>query len=415
LYFCYATAPSVFFDAASVFDAKVGQFIDICTIFIHDRDEDMKNLMIAGATLLLTTSIVSAGGVERSVPSVALLFEEGNYLELNFGLISPDVSGAQAITVGPSSEAGSSSGNMTEKYVQLGFGYKNDLTDQLALALIIDQPIGADVNYGADTTYAYGGGLSPLGSTATLNSVGLTALLSYEAANNLTVYGGVRAIRTSGDVALFNGYTLSTSTETNFGYVVGAGWERPDIAARVTLTYQSEVNHDFDATETLGATTITDLALTIPQSLTLEGQTGIAADTLLFGSVRWVDWTEFELAPEIYGTLAGSPTLVTYEDDTVTYNLGVGRRFSDEWSGAITASQEPATGGFKGNLGPSDGSTSLGVAATRTMDALRITGGLRYIWIGDAETQAPTAAGTTLGDFKDNSGWAAGIRIAYNF
>lgn len=378
----------------------------------------MKNLMTAGAALLLTTSIVSAGGVERSVPSVALLFEDGNYLELNFGLISPEVSGTQAITVGPSA-AGSSSGNMTEEYVQLGFGYKNDLTDQLSLALIIDQPIGADVNYGADTTYAYGGGLSPLGSTATLNSVGLTAMLSYEAANNLTVYGGVRAIRTSGDVALFNGYTLSTSTETNFGYVIGAGWERPDIAARVTLTYQSEVNHDFAATETLGATTVTDLALTIPQSLTLEGQTGIAADTLLFGSVRWVDWTEFELAPEIYGTLPGSPTLVTYEDDTVTYNLGVGRRLSDEWSGAVTASYEPSTGGFKGNLGPSDGSTSLGVAATRTIDALRITGGVRYIWIGDAETRAPTAFGqpdgTALGEFEDNSGWAAGIRIAYNF
>jgi hypothetical protein len=65
-----------FFDAASVFDAKVGQFIDICTIFIHDRYEDMKNLMIAGATLLLTTSIVSAGGVEqKNMSSLALVIK----------------------------------------------------------------------------------------------------------------------------------------------------------------------------------------------------------------------------------------------------------------------------------------------------------------------------------------------------
>lgn len=51
------------------------------------------------------------------------------------------------------------------------------------------------------------------------------------------------------------------------------------------------------------------------------------------------------------------------------------------------------------------------------MDSVRISGGVRYIWIGDAETEAPAPApaGTTLGDFNDNSGWAAGLKIAYNF
>ncbi len=112
----------------------------------------------------------------------------------------------------------------------------------------------------------------------------------------------------------------------------------------------------------------------------------------------------------------------TIDDDTVTYNLGLGRRFSDEWSGAVTAGYEAANGGISGNLGPTDGNKSLGVAATRTMDSLRITGGVRYIWVGDTETEAPLAftpggntPGVTLGEFKDNSGWAAGVRIAYNF
>ncbi len=383
----------------------------------------MKNVLTAGAALLLTTSIASAGGVERSVPSVGLLFEDGNYLELNYGYISPDVSGTQAIPLA-TAPAGADSGDIAEDYSQLSLGYKNDLTDELSFALIIDQPIGADVNYAEDTTYAYGGGISPFGSTASIDSVGLTALLSYEAPNEITVYGGVRAIQTSGEVALFNTYSMSTSTETDFGYVVGAAWERPDIAARVALTYHSEVTHDFTATEEVTGLpglaapvpeTETEFSTTIPQSITLEGQTGIAADTLLFGSVRWVEWSAFDISPTVFG--AGGSSLVDYSDDTITYNLGLGRRFNDDWSGAVTAGYEADNGGFSGNLGPTDGSTSLGVAATRTFEAVRITGGVRYIWIGDAETEAPAPApgGLTLGEFEENSGWAAGLRIAYNF
>lgn len=382
----------------------------------------MKNTLSAGAALLLSTSIASAGGVERAAPSAALLFEEGNYLELNFGFVSPEVSGEQQIPAGLGSPAGSDSGDMAEDYFQLGFGYKNDLNDRWSLAIIFDQPYGADVNYADDTAYAYGGGVTPFGSTATIDSNAITALVAYKLPDNLTVYGGARAVQTVGEVELFNTYSMEIDAETNFGYVVGAAWERPDIAARVSLTYHSEITHDFQATEAYPAELIgetpTEFSTTLPQSVTLEGQTGIAADTLLFGSVRWVDWTAFDITPPIFAL--GGSSLVDYSDDSVTYNLGVGRRFNDEWSGAVTAGYEAAKGGFSGNLGPTDGNTSVGVAVTRTMDALRITGGVRYIWIGDAETEAPGAftgdtPGVTLGDFSDNSGWAAGVRIAYNF
>ena len=382
----------------------------------------MKNLMPAGAALLLTTSLVNAGGIERATTSTALLFEEGNYLELNFGYVAPEISGTQAIPAGGGSPVGSSSGDMTDNYVQFGFGYKNDLTDQMSLAVIFDQPYGADVDYANDTAYAYGGGVTPFGSTATLDSNAVTLLLSYEPRENITVFGGGRAVQTSGEVALFNGYTMETSAETDYGYVLGAAWERPDIAARVSLTYQSAIEHDFVATEASPADMVppteTNFTTIMPQSLTLEGQTGVAADTLLFGSIRWVDWSEFDISPTIY-TMGGLP-LVDYEDDTVTYNLGLGRRFSDEWSGAVTAGYEASTGGFRGNLGPTDGNSSLGLAVTRTMDNVRITGGVRYIWLGDAETQAPLAltggmSGVTFGEFRDNTALAAGIRIAYNF
>ena len=376
----------------------------------------MKKLTTVGAVLLTTTSIAHAGGVERAVPSVGLLFEEGNYIEFSFGFVAPDVSGEQQIPLSGSA-AGSSSGDMAEDYFQLGFGYKNDLTSDLSLAVIFDQPYGADVDYSNDTDYAYGGGLGPLGSTASIDSNAVTVLGAYALPNNITVYGGGRAVRTEGEVALFNTYEMTTSSETNYGYVLGAAWERPEIAARVALTYHSEITHDFDSNEN---GTDTEFSTTLPQSWTLEAQTGIAADTLLFGSVRWVEWSAFDISPPEFASGPGGGSLVDYEDDTTTYNLGVGRRFNDDWSGAVTVGYEAANGGFSGNLGPTDGNTSLGVAATRTIDAVRITGGLRYIWIGDAETEAPGAftgdtPGVTLGDFTDNSGLAAGIRVQYNF
>jgi long-subunit fatty acid transport protein len=208
---------------------------------------------------------------------------------------------------------------------------------------------------------------------------------------------------------------MSTDTGSDAGYVVGVAWEKPEIAARVSLTYNSAITHDFTAIENI-APVPTAFKTEIPQSVNLEFQSGIAADTLLFGSIRWVDWSEFDITPAALLAASGA-SLVDYDDDTITYNIGVGRRFSDQWSGAVTVGYEPSTGGFSANLGPTDGFTSLGVAATYTHKRMEITGGARYIWVGDADTAAPApfAPGTTLGEFTDNSGVAFGLKVAYNF
>lgn len=67
--------------------------------------------------------------------------------------------------------------------------------------------------------------------------------------------------------------------------------------------------------------------------MTLEAQTGVAANTLVFGSIRWVDWSEFTIEPEMYaqitaGILGEPRALVDYPEDWWTYNLGVARQFT---------------------------------------------------------------------------------------
>lgn len=364
----------------------------------------MKKL-VGGATLaVLSAGMACAGGVERSSQSVGILFEEGTYVELTYGSVDPQVSGIQQSEVFNPPQIGNSTGDVSPSYNSVTLGFKTELTDKLEAAIILDQPIGASVNY-ADPAYAYGG------STAEISSNAITALLKYNLPNNFSVYGGARHQRAEGEVDLFIGYTMQTDVAQDWGWVAGVAWEMPEIAARVALTYNSAITHSFNATE-LGAISTT-FDTTVPQSVNLEFQTGIAADTLLFGSIRWVDWTAFDITPQIYGALLGS--LVDYDSDTITYNLGVGRRFNENWSGAIQVAHEPASGGFSGNLGPTDGYTSLGLAASYTHGNITITGGVRHIWIGDAITQNPVSAGTTLGDFSDNTGWAWGFQVGYQF
>lgn len=361
------------------------------------RDETMKRVLLATSAMIAAASGAQAGGVERSSQSVAILFEQGRYAELNFGRFSPDVSGLSPLSPG-------GSGDMAGDYNSWSLGYKMDIGERMALAMILDQPIGANVNYPTGTGY-------PLaGSTAKLTSSALTALLRYKFENNVSVYGGLRYETVHGEVSLPSipgGYTLNTNHDAEVGYVVGVAWEKPEIAARVALTYNSAITHTLDATETGLLAGTSNFDTEIPQSVNLEFQTGIAKDTLLFGSIRWVDWTAFIIDPD--GYIPADP-LVDYAGDRVTYNLGIGRRFNENWAGAVTVGYEKADGETTGNLGPSDGMKSIGLAATYTMDNMKITGGIRYVEIGDATTNPPVS-----GSFSGNSGVGVGVRIGYTF
>ena len=361
-------------------------------------------LLTAGALAMGATSSF-AGGLERSAQSAAILFETGTYAEFSIGNVAPDVSGNLAGVF--------NSDNMLGSYNTVSLGYKQPLGDKLDIAVILDQPIGADVDYPTSAAY-------PLaGTTAELDSLALTGLIRYKMPSNFSVYGGVRLESVEGKVNIRTAppvgpipvsYSLQTDRDYQAGYVFGVAWEKPEIAARVALTYNSAITHSLEMSETSTVTpsSVIQQDVEIPQSVNLEFQTGIAADTLLFGSIRWVDWTAFVINPPIYNAVYPPRPLVSYESDRVTYNLGIGRKFNETWSGAVLLSHEASSGDITGNLGPTDGFTSIGLAATYTHDKIKITGGVRYIDVGGATT--------TLGaQFEDNSAFGAGLRIAYSF
>jgi long-subunit fatty acid transport protein len=344
---------------------------------------------ILGTTALIAmASGAFAGGVDRSGQSVGVIFEEGTYAEFSLGLVNPDVSG----TLG-----GANSGNVAESYTQIGAAYKWNYGGDWDAAVIFHQPFGADVDYPTGTGY-------PLaGSNATLSSLGISGVAQYNLDGGMSVFGGVRAESLEMDVTLSGGYVASGDKTWGFGYLIGAAYERPDIALRVALTYNSAIDYEIDTNENIAGDSTTDV--TSPQSVNLEFQTGIAADTLLFGSVRWADWEQFQISPIGFATAnPASPNLVSFDDATTTFSLGVGRRINENWSAAVTLGYEEAGGTPVSNLGPTDGSRSIGVGATYTEGNIKITGGARYIEPGDATT--------TIGaNFEGNSAIALGLKI----
>jgi len=359
----------------------------------------MKKILGATTALVVGTLSAQAGGIERTAFNPAFLFENGNYFEVAFGSVSPSVEGT-----GPNTTFTGivGSGDMASTYSTISGAVKYQITDEFALGVVVDQPVGVDVAYAGGTTYFFNT------SSAEVNTLQLSVLGHYRFSPNFSAFGGVRAVRTDGmvdNVNLGGGpvYDMATSTEVDYGYVVGVAYERPDIALRVALSYISEVTHDFTATDSIGPGA--GFATTIPQGVNLDFQTGVAADTLVFGSIRWRDWSEFTIAPR-----GGTIPLSTNNKDTVSYTLGVGRKLSESFSALASVGYEPAVGGAAGNLGPTDGYKSLTLAGIYTAPTgMKVTVGASYGWVGDATTSG------IGGQFTDNNFVGIGVKVGYSF
>lgn len=356
----------------------------------------MNKLMSTAALLALTASGAVAGGIDRSNHAIGALFEDGNYMELSFGNVSPSVS----------SVAGGMS-DATSSYQQLGVAVKMQLNEQLSMALIYEQPLGAQIQY---TDGAFVGG------RADIESNGFMLLGRYEMNGGFSVHGGVRTQSVSGEIVSRPSNTpgqptaLRASSDTAFGGVVGVAYEKPEIALRVALTYFSGITNNFSGLELpvnpdgspAGAPNNPNFDVEFGQSVNLDFQTGIAADTLLFGSIRWADWEGVELTTPVGGNY------VSFDQSTVTYNLGIGRRLNENWSVAATIGYESGDGTGT-TLGPTSGQRSIGLGGTWTEGNTKVSMGVRYIELGDATASAANIP------FTDNTAWAAGVKVGWSF
>ncbi|MFE3835758.1 OmpP1/FadL family transporter [Pseudogemmobacter sonorensis] len=377
----------------------------------------MKRLLATTAAIVCGAGMADAGGVDRSGQSIAILFEQGNYAEISYGRIMPSVSGNDMAVFG-----GRATGSVAGDHALPGIALKYDLSTRLSAALIYGQDYGADVLYPLGNSIALGGTLAQLDSDV------ITGILRYRFDDNISVHGGIRASKAAGEVTLsgaaygpLGGYNVRFDETWGTGYLVGAAYERPDIALRVAVTYFSKVTHDMDTTETFpipigpypaGTPLPGVTSVDTPQAVNIDFQTGVAADTLVFGSIRWVDWSSFKIDPPLFTPAAGQG-LVSLED-TTTYTLGVGRRFNENWSGSVFATYEPEGNPLVSPLAPTNGYKGIGLGVVYTQDNVKVTAGVRYLDLGDSlpRTAIPPQARAAM---TGNHAVAVGLKVGFSF
>ena len=448
----------------------------------------MKLKTLTTAMILATVPMTGAfaAALDRSGQSIAAFLQPGNYFEAGLSVLDPDVAGKESGT----STTTRHIGDMADDYYFPSAALKLQLADHFSFGLIYDQPFGADAEYsgnnvfvGAPTdrvlsslpvTTAAIGGTTTGGTSVEVDTQSISMILGFQPTENWNIYGGGVYQTIKGDVSLrgsaysvFNGYDAKIKEDSAAGWLAGAAFQIPEIALKASLTYRSEIDHEFIATENLSlaaplaaalpglATQLPGLGLTpqqiaaigqavtnfstansaegktkitTPQSVNLDFQTGIMANTVAFANVRWVDWSNFSIRPykfgqasQAVGPLVSRPNgfnLVEYSDDQISATVGVGRKLSEQWAGNISVGWDSGAGNPVSTLGPTEGywNVGLGMQFSPT-PATFIAGGVKYFWLGDAKAQTGAQAGgnTYVADFTDNDALAYGLKMGYKF
>ncbi len=305
---------------------------------------------------------------------------------------------------------------------------------------------------------AVNAGLGKGNTKVKVDTQNLAMIFGYQPIPSINVYAGGVYQTVKGSVSLrgtayslYNGYDATIKETGGVGWLAGVAYQIPEIALKASITYRSKIDHDVNIKEPFpnlaGALSLLDPAnganiahsiqnrneettITTPQSVNLDFQTGIMANTVAFANLRWVNWKDFSIRPDQFGLvsqIAGKIpgidrpngfNLVEYSDDQYTATVGVGRKINDQWAGNVSVGWDSGAGNPVSTLGPTEGywNLGLGVQYSPTPQTF-IAGGVKYFWLGDAKAQTGAQAGGNdyVAEFKDNNAIAYGLKIGYKF
>ena len=416
----------------------------------------LKKLTTALILATLPATGAFAAALDRSGQSIAAFLQPGNYFEAGISILDPNVSGKARATSG-----GGNLSDMAGDYYFPSAAIKLQPTEHFSVGLIYDQPFGADAAYsledplvGPGTGLFYGNGEATEAEVTTQN---LSLILGFQPTENWNIYGGAAYQTIKGDVKLrgaayggsgptgFGGYNANIGEDSAVGWLAGIAYQIPEIALKASVTYRSEIKHSVNINESAipaaggipsiinnpalagkAATGSTDI--TTPQSVNLDLQSGIMANTVAFANVRWVNWKDFAIRPYAFGVASGiaGPSvgqpngfdLVAYTDDQISATVGVGRKLNEKWAGNVSVGWDSGAGNPVSTLGPTEGywNVGLGVQFSPAPNYF-IAGGVKYFMLGDAAAQPASMFNTpnAIADFEDNDAWAYGLKIGYKF
>lgn len=365
-------------------------------------------------TFLAVTAVAGsafAGGFSRGDADTDLLYED-SAANFRFGAtyVVPDrtfdtIRGAQG-----------RDDAYSDHYGIPGFGAKLRISENLSCVGTYTQPFGASSTYGAQAQLA--DILTDLGAGRTPNAVKHADFETNE-------YGatcGVRVGAGAGNAWLLGGVfvqdfnytesktlgTLNLRDEGALGYRIGAAYEIPEYALRGEVMYRSQI--DIDATGVFRNAVVLPPGVPIntpfpstgygslPQSVELNLQSGIAPGWLAYGSVKWTDWSVLQTLNYTIRNI-GPNTKDFFWRDGWTVQGGIGHAFTDDISGTVNVTWDRGVG-TGADIMTDTWSLGAGTQIKAGPGALRLGAGISYLTAGDqTAAQGASFNATAAGDW----------------
>ena len=387
------------------------------------------NQLVCALATISLSSIAGAAGLDRSGQPSDDFSSSGTVAYMSAFHLSADISGVE--------KDGKVIKSVADDYQSYGYGVKTDVNDKFSVGVFYDQPFGASVLYEGETSlvdYKDPDNIKP--TTAEVTSYNFTGLVGVNLGenNNFKLYGGPVLQKVEGQVDIhgspaaisaLDGYSLNIPKNTEYGYMVGAAYLKPEIGLKAAITYRSEIEHEVNYAEAIPLAgnlkqTKKD-SLTLPQSVNIDFQTGLNKTTLLTAKARWVPWGDFKIVPPLLdavvvgsskGTIKEAP-LLSYSEDSYQLELGLAKRLSPKLAVSGSVGWDSGAGNPVSPLGPIEGYYSVGLGAKYNMTpnwAMSVGG--KYLMLGDADGQL-AATKKDLGVFKDNDAYLVGVKLSY--
>lgn len=380
---------------------------------------------LIGAILSVCAGQTYAAGLERSPQQIDALFESGTYAEVGYTHMSPDVTGTDV--------SGNKISDMAEDFQSLNYAVKTNLSPNLRLAVIYDEPFGAEVKFEGENNFvATNRPAADAQTRVEVKSKNVTTLLGYNLNKNVMIYGGPALQQLEAEVHLRGRtYPVNSGYNNRFddiavGWVAGMSYAKPEKGILASLTYRSEVEHKTTINEDVPLADIVfegdyshsnSGTITTPESLNLNLQTGLNSTTAVYAKVRYVPWSDFAFYPPVLKAASAVATgksqpLVDYDNDQTSVELGLGKRLAPNLAVSVSGLWDSGTGDPAPTLGPVNGYWGAGLAAKYNINQkLAFSLGGRFLWFGDAKGKV--ADGRIVGDFQDNTGYAVGMKLSY--
>ncbi|QDG78550.1 OmpP1/FadL family transporter [Labrenzia sp. PHM005] len=327
------------------------------------------NLMIGGTVLLCLSPAYAGGWDTLGVGSNELLFDDSRFAfevttkgvdrNVDYEVTNAQVGGAPVI-------GGPATSRATPNIWNYQFAAKFRLTDQLDCMARANDPYQIE----EELDNAWQGRFSLTKTSASGKGFNGTCAYKFQVrdghymraiagANLLYLKYRTDNFTLGGIIPPATYVSLPTrldvrSNDPSFGWRIGASYEIPEYAIRASLIYDSAIDVDLDGgTEVTGVTSFDSFAsVTMPQSLELNLQTGIAPDWLATFGVKWVDWSKLQslkVTNPVGNTVVNR--FLGYDDgwtiragiahkvndwlkvgSTVRWDRGVGQSYSDTYS-----------------------------------------------------------------------------------